>query len=195
MALLAGSPAISAGGALTTLSSAISSSATTIPVGLASAIASTPGSYVIEIDGEQMLVTNVNLTTNTLTVVRGYNGTTAASHNAGAGVYLPFDQRGVGRLVPPDIGAYQYSVPKLVVSASPTSLSAGGTTSVTITAENQDNTVLTNFSDSVTLSDSLGAQLLGRIIHRRRGHGHGHAGHAWLANDYRHRSDGFDLRH
>ena len=47
-------------------------------------------------------------------------------------------------------------VPQLVVSTSPTNVSAGSTTSVTITAEDQYNNVLTGFSDSVTLSDSLG---------------------------------------
>ncbi len=45
---------------------------------------------------------------------------------------------------------------QLLVSASPTSLSAGGATSVTITAEDQYNNVVTSFSDSVMLSDSLG---------------------------------------
>jgi Ca2+-binding RTX toxin-like protein len=41
-----------------------------------------PGGYVIQIDNEQMLVTAVS--GNTLTVVRGYNGTTAATHDANA---------------------------------------------------------------------------------------------------------------
>ena len=45
---------------------------------------------------------------------------------------------------------------KLLVSAAPSSLTAGSTTSVSITAEDQYNNVVTGFSDSVTLSDSLG---------------------------------------
>ncbi len=45
---------------------------------------------------------------------------------------------------------------KLLVSATPSNLSAGSTTSLTITAEDQFNNVVTGFSDSVTLSDSLG---------------------------------------
>ena len=56
-----------------------------------------------------MLVTNVNLSTNTLTVVRGYNGTTAATHGGGAGVYFLTDQRGYAFSGTPDIGAYQNS--------------------------------------------------------------------------------------
>ena len=49
-------------------------------IAVAAAIASTPGNYVIQIDNEQMLVTNVNVAANTLTVQRGYGGTTAAAH-------------------------------------------------------------------------------------------------------------------
>ena len=92
MALLTGSPAINAGGTLTTLTSAITSSITSIAVVTGSTIASTPGSYVIQVDSEEMLVTNV--TGNTLAVVRGYNGTTAASHSTNAIASLPTDQIG-----------------------------------------------------------------------------------------------------
>ena len=45
---------------------------------------------------------------------------------------------------------------KLLVSSSSSSLSAGGTTSVTITAEDRFGNLITGFSDSVTLSDNLG---------------------------------------
>ena len=41
------------------------------------------------IDDEQLLVTGV--AGNTLTVVRGYNGSTPAPHSASAGVYLAVD--------------------------------------------------------------------------------------------------------
>ena len=56
-----------------------------------------------------MLVTNVNTTStpNTLTVQRGVNGTTAATHNVNAPVYLATDQSGNGRDSTPDIGAFQ----------------------------------------------------------------------------------------
>ena len=44
------------------------------------AAANAQSNFVIQIDTEQMLVTAVNLDTNTLTVTRGYNGTPAATH-------------------------------------------------------------------------------------------------------------------
>jgi hypothetical protein len=129
MALLPGSPAVRAGGAVTTLAAIVSasSSATSIPVapGPAALIASTPGAYAIQVDGEQMLVTSVNLSTNTLTVQRGYNNTPIASHNSGAGVFLATDQRGQSRPVAapapaqqPDIGAFQTQPAILVTTAS-----------------------------------------------------------------------------
>jgi len=108
MALTANSPARHAGGSLTKLTGAVTSSATTIPVALASAIASTPGSYLIQVESEQMLVTNVS--GNNLIVTRGYNGTTEAAHAANAKVYLPTDQTGSPRLGIPDIGAFQYQL-------------------------------------------------------------------------------------
>ena len=114
LALLPGSPAISTGGAITSVSSAVTSpSATTISVQNAAAIAATPGSYYILIDQEEILVTGVNLVTNTLTVTRGVNGTTATTHAASAGVFLATDQRGVTRPTPPDIGATRHRRPWL----------------------------------------------------------------------------------
>ncbi len=92
---LPGSPALGPGGALTSSTKSIGLTDTTIFVSDAAAIASTPGNYVILIGSEEMLVTNVNLTNNTLTVQRGYNGTTAASHRFGSDVFLATDQRGV----------------------------------------------------------------------------------------------------
>ena len=97
--LLHGSPAIAAGGAATTLNSAAGATDTTLAVADAEAIASTPGNYPIQIDGEQIEVTNVDLATNTLTVIRGVNGTTAAPHSVNAAVYPATDQRGSPRLV------------------------------------------------------------------------------------------------
>jgi hypothetical protein len=114
VALRTGSPAIGAGGGVTSLAAGVNSAtATTLSVANAAAIASTPGSYPILIDGEEMLVTNVDLTANTLTVVRGYNGTTAVSHSSAAQVFLATDQRGFSRPLTPDVGAYQtpFSLP------------------------------------------------------------------------------------
>jgi len=108
-ALQSGSPALNAGGSITTLTSAISSSDTTLSVADAGAIASTPGSYVIMIGSEQMLVTAVDLTNNTVTVERGYNNTSAGADSAGAAVFFAKDQRGLARVVDgaADIGAFQ----------------------------------------------------------------------------------------
>ena len=108
MPLLVGSPAFAAGGAVTSLTAAITdTTSTTITVQDASAIARTAGNYLILIDGEVMLVSNVDLAANTLTVVRGVNDTTAATHSDGAGVYLATDQRGLPRSGTPDVGAFQ----------------------------------------------------------------------------------------
>jgi hypothetical protein len=107
MALLTGSPAVATGGAVTTLTQPASATATTIFVQNAGAIASTPGDYFIRIDGEELAITNVNLSTNALTVTRDLNGT-SASFNANDPVYLYTDQRGyTADSTHEDIGAYQ----------------------------------------------------------------------------------------
>ncbi|HVQ36190.1 MAG TPA: CSLREA domain-containing protein, partial [Pyrinomonadaceae bacterium] len=93
LALLPGSPAFDAGTDLTSLNGAIDGQVTTIIVGDATSIPAGFG-LAIQIDNEQMIVTSK--TANTLTVTRGANGTTAASHANGAGVNLAFDQRGTG---------------------------------------------------------------------------------------------------
>jgi hypothetical protein len=80
---------------------------TTIYVNNAAAIASTPGQYLIMIDSEVMEVTNVDVATGALTVVRGFDGTTAATHADNADVYLATDQRG-DLWITQDIGAYAY---------------------------------------------------------------------------------------
>jgi hypothetical protein len=67
-ALLAGSPALGAGGPSTNLTSAIDASATTLSVDEAAALAVTPG-LTIEIDGEQLTITAVDTVTNTLTLL------------------------------------------------------------------------------------------------------------------------------
>ncbi len=64
-------------------------STTTITVSNAAALApSGPANFVIRVDQEQMLVTSVNLSAGTLTVTRGFNGTTAVAHASGADVFL-----------------------------------------------------------------------------------------------------------
>ena len=107
MALLAGSPAIGIALGATSLTTSVNDSATTLVVGLGSTIARTPGAFSIKIDGEIMTVTAVN--GNTLTVLRGQGGTVAASHSAGAVVFLATDQRNLSRAVggSSDAGAFQ----------------------------------------------------------------------------------------
>jgi len=99
---------INAGGEATYLNDPINSTQTSIPVGRASAIASTAGDYVIRVGSEQMLVTGVDLPDNSLTVVRGYDGTTAASENFATAVYVATDQTGQLRDSAPDIGAFEF---------------------------------------------------------------------------------------
>ena len=97
LALLPNSMARRNGGAITTVSMSAGGSDTTIYVNNAAAIASTPGQYFILIDGEEMLVTNVNLAFNTLTVTRTLNGVSANTISIGDAVYLFTDQRSVNR--------------------------------------------------------------------------------------------------
>jgi hypothetical protein len=106
LALLPGSPASGAGGAVTMLAVGVNATSTTITVPFSvpsGAVVPTP----IQIDNEQMLVTSA--AGSLLTVTRGYNGTKAAAHDINASVYPATDQRGAHRLNPPDIGAYQAS--------------------------------------------------------------------------------------
>jgi len=107
--------------------------ATTVAVSNAAAIASTPGQYYIEIDGEEMEVTNVNLSTNVLTVMRHVNGVTASHIQATDPVYLFTDQRGITRTIPHDIGAYQSQfVSKLIFVVQPSDVMVGKPMTVTV---------------------------------------------------------------
>jgi hypothetical protein len=107
-ALQSGSPALGAGGPSTTLNSDADVGDTTLSVVSVAGLAITPG-LTIQIDSEQMTITAVNSSTNTFTVLRGVNGTTAASHAQGANLYPATDQRGSPRVVNGsiDLGAYQ----------------------------------------------------------------------------------------
>src|SRR5262249_47425782 len=89
--LLATSTAIEAGTDFTTLHGGIDNVTTSVTLTDASNIPTGVG-FLIQIDSEQMSVTSK--ATNTLTVVRHANGTSAASHSNGAAVNPAFDQRG-----------------------------------------------------------------------------------------------------
>jgi len=73
------------GGPDTVLTAAIDGVVTTIPV---KGVLSFPfeTTFVIQIDSEQLLVTGSDSSANTMTVTRGYNGTTAAAHASKASV-------------------------------------------------------------------------------------------------------------
>jgi hypothetical protein len=113
-----GSQVINAAADWTTLSSNIDNVQTTITVADPSGIA--VGS-TIRIDLEQMSVTAV--VSNTLTVTRGANATTAAAHTSGAGVSSAFDQRGFPRKVGSavDIGAVETNYTITTTAGTPQS--------------------------------------------------------------------------
>ncbi len=157
--LTATSPAIAHGGAVTTVGAAgIAATGASISLtnaavlGNAAVTAATP--VLIQIGTEQMLVTAVSTTNNTATVIRGYNGITAAVHAAAANVYLLTDQRGYAinlSTTTPDIGAYQSTgtaplAPTVTgASANPGSASLTGGTSVTINGTNLQNATAVYF--------------------------------------------------
>ena len=139
--LLPGSPAIGKAGAVTVLTSSgvpdTLSTAIPVPNGSILVASSLPtltsGSYfVIQVDSEQMAVVGLSLNGNdsaTLDVVRGVNGTAAATHSGGASVSLASDQRGFTRssTVAADIGAFQSQGFTLtpVAGSTPQSAAAG----------------------------------------------------------------------
>ena len=156
MALLPGSPAMYGGGPVTTLTNNIGGQDTIVPVADAAAIASTALSWPIQIDGEQLTVTNVDLVHNTLTVVRPASGATA--HKENAGVYFAYDQRGDLSPVPtPDIGAYQHPAgpaASLSVSVGSAAQTAGMSFTVTIKALDAAKHVAFGDQDTITLTSS-----------------------------------------
>jgi hypothetical protein len=156
MALLSGSPALEAGGPITTLTNGIDNQVAQFQVDDAAYIASTALSWPIQIDGEQMTVTGVDLASKTLTVQRATAGS-AAGHNAGAGVYFAYDQRGDAVTPPvPDIGACQTPPPSatsLSISVPP-SEQAGSTFTVNIKAYYAPGKIAWNDQDTLTLTSS-----------------------------------------
>lgn len=109
MALLTSSFALGTGVTPTTLSYYIDNDDTALIVGDVIPLGLIAGYSVIQIGSELMLVTAVNVGSNTITVERGYAGTSATTHGASVGVNLGYDQRGWPRLRYGmlDIGAFQ----------------------------------------------------------------------------------------
>jgi predicted outer membrane repeat protein len=160
-ALLAGSPALAAGGASATLTSPVNATAISLNVDSAAALAVSPG-LTIQIDSEQLLITAVNTTSNTFTVVRGVNGTAAVAHDAGAGLFPAADQRGAPRVVNGslDIGSYQSQpATRLVLSVSGP-VSAGAAFTLTVTAYDAYGNVTIGYTGTVAfVSTDPDAQL------------------------------------
>ncbi len=163
IALLNGSPAIGAGGAITTLTGPLINGSNSIPVADAAAIASTPGQYFILIDGEEMEVTNVNLANNDLTVIRAINGITATLQSNDP-VYLFNDQRGFARATPSDIGAYQSGAMAITVPTvtgiSPAVATTLGGTQVTIEGVNLAGTTAVSFGTNPATIVSVSPDLV-----------------------------------
>ena len=113
----------------------------------------------IRINSETFWVEGVNLTDNTLTVMRA-PGDGAARHSTGAGIYLADDQ--IGNTVPstPAVGAVQFVVgyPISLALSGPGSSGevAGIPFDLTIKAEDSLGDVVTNDDNAVTLSSSDG---------------------------------------
>jgi hypothetical protein len=158
--LLPGSNALNFGTAMTALAVDATDSATSLTVGDASSIASTPGNYLIQIENEQILVANVDRNSNSLAVQRGVNGSTAAAHSTGAAVTFATDQRGAGfpRIVYnlADIGAFevQAGTPDHLAFTSQPSINNPGTTitpAVTVQILDAGNN-LTTSTANVTLA-------------------------------------------
>jgi len=102
IALLPGSPAIGAGAAVTTLSTAANAGATSLSVADGAAIASSPGDYSIQVGSQQLIVTGV--AGNILTLQSAVSGAIPS----GTSVFLATDQRGFSRpATTPDLGAFQ----------------------------------------------------------------------------------------
>ena len=113
VALNLNSPAVLAGGPVTTVTGGLGASALLLirrtrrsTSRMPAAIAETPGDYTITIGMEELLVTNVNVSQNTLTVERGYNDTTAGTYADGTDIQFATDQRG-STVFTPSIGAYE----------------------------------------------------------------------------------------
>jgi predicted outer membrane repeat protein len=160
MALSPGSPAIDAGGAVTTLADGIGTADTVIPVHDAAVFASTPADISIRIDGEQMLVTDVDMTNNTVTVARGLGADVATSHSASAAIYLS-QTFGNTPLPPVSIGADQTVAAGSAVKFSVTGPTSQGevsgiTFTATITALDTNDNIATSYNGPVALTCSDG---------------------------------------
>jgi CSLREA domain-containing protein/uncharacterized repeat protein (TIGR01451 family) len=170
-ALLPGSQAFNAAIDMTSLVGSIDDSQTTIDVADAGGIPNCIG-FTIRIDDEQLIV-NCKFG-NTLTVIRGANGTTPAPHPDGASVNPPFDQRGVGfnRVVftnsdtSLDVGAFevQEAAPHhLAFNVHPSNTIAGATISPAVTVvilDAENNSTTSNADVTLAIGTNPGGGIL-----------------------------------
>ncbi len=122
--LLVGSPAIGNGGVTDISAAILDDTTTTIPVENTAVFMSNFVSRVVQLDDEEMLITGFNLAASTLTVQRGYNNTTAATHVKFTHVFPTTDQLGLDRVVnhTTDIGASTF-----IKDVTPPTVSITGT--------------------------------------------------------------------
>ena len=128
----------------TTLSAGINNSTTSVSVTSGAVFPST-GNFRVRVGSEIMLVTARS--TNTLTVVRGYEGTTAASHSSGDAITLVLTSGGLNRyaqdnnplfgLNRPPFGLYDTDGKTLLTTSNFTWANQGSTT-----ASDQNGTII-----------------------------------------------------
>ena len=80
------------GGKLTTLSAAINNTTTSVSVGDAPSVPFAK-TFLVQVENETMFVTNVDANSKTMTVTRGYNGTTATAHASNTEVHFNYGPR------------------------------------------------------------------------------------------------------
>ncbi|MGA2617025.1 MAG: choice-of-anchor Q domain-containing protein [Thermoguttaceae bacterium] len=124
------SPALAAGGPVTTLTEGIGPQDTLLPVIDAAVFESTPLVMYFEIDGELMALQSGNASSNLIRVStrQTYSGyTPPANHFTGHGLYLVSNPLGLPPSLPPTIGAVQPAATQLLVTsaADPASLAPG----------------------------------------------------------------------
>lgn len=166
IALAAGSPAIGAGAPLATLSGAVTD-ATNTSISVSDATFLAVGD-ALNVDGEIVLVTAVDSTNNTITVTRGADDTTAATHASGTGLFLAFDQRGLPRNANPDIGAFETQLPTVNITvqnasqvytgaADPVSADVVGLSSATIATSPAADINFAYYTGTLTAGQIAGA--------------------------------------
>lgn len=101
--LASASPASSAGGVLANTTSALTADTSNVTLTVDNIQFFTVG-LVIRVDAENMLITNINTATKTLTLVRAQSGTGLNAHTSGSPVVLAFDQINQTR-INSDLGA------------------------------------------------------------------------------------------